>query len=188
MITNTEENWPEERVINLLENRLLRERRKKSRIRFLFTLIISGIIVYVLFNLIIGIAIVQGNSMKPNLVEGNVALFYRISRNYDRNDLVIFPSSEDLLIKRVVAIAGDTVDIDDSTGTLLINGIAQNDEMIIGKTYSRKAGISYPVTVPVGSIFVLGDNRENALDSRDIGVIPTNKLIGKVVFVIKSEF
>ena len=124
--------------------------------------------------------------MKPNLTSGSAALFLRHS-TYKKNDIVIFKPSgkEELLIKRVVAVAGDKVDIDDKAGTLLINGATQQEDTIIGKTYKRDGGVTFPLTVPNGCVFVLGDNREVAMDSRNLGTINTQSLIGKVVFEIK---
>lgn len=188
MEMNSGTNYSEERIRNCFEKRLLSERRKKNRIRLCISLIIIGILVYILFDMIAGIAVVQSDSMKPNLVAGDIVLFYRLKHNYNRNDIVIFPEEKgnELLIKRIIAVTGDTVDIDNKTGTLLINQIAQKEEEIIGNTYAREGGIAFPVKVPKYDVFVLGDNRDVALDSRDFGTISKKKIIGKVIFVIRK--
>jgi signal peptidase I len=181
---------PEEKELqSLFEKRILKECRKKSRIRLCRDLIITAVVVFILFSVIAGIAVVQGDSMKPNLTNGSIALFYRLSGTYKKNDIILFKPSgkNDLLIKRVVAVAGDKVDIDDKAGTLLINGNIEQDDTIKGKTYPRDgSSVKFPLTVPNGCVFVLGDNREVALDSRNLGTIDVKSLMGKVVFEIKK--
>lgn len=173
--------------LSFFKKRILRERRKKSLFRLCFKIVITSIIVLVLFGFVAGIAIVQGDSMRPNLTNGSLALFYRLNDTYERSDIVIFkPSNKDeILIKRVVAVEGDTVDIDNETGKLMINGIIQKEDTIIGDTYQSEGEVTYPLIVPKDCVFVLGDNREVALDSRYLGTINNNNLIGKVVFEIK---
>lgn len=178
----------EKTVLSFLDKYIQKELRKKRRHRLYRDLIMTAAIIYILFNIITGIAVVQKESMNPNITAGSITLFYRLERNYKRNDIVIFrtPYSEELLIKRIVAVEGDNVDIDNETGALLINDNIQEENFIIQKTYSREGGVTFPLSVPAGSVFVLGDNREVSLDSRDFGTINTANLVGKVVFEIKS--
>lgn len=160
------------------------ERRERGRRRFCLDLLITAAAVFVLFRVIAGIAVVQGDSMKPNLTNGSVILFYRLENSYKRNDIVILKvdGRKNFLVKRVAAVAGDRVDIDDKTGTLLVNGADRQKETMNGKTYTRDGGVTFPLTVPSGCIFVLGDNREAALDSRSFGAVTVDSLVGKVFF------
>jgi len=188
MIVDNKRMEPEGKELqSLFEKHILRECRKKSRYRLCRDLLITAVVVFVLFHVIVGIAVVQGDSMKPNLTNGSFALFWRHS-TYVRNDIVIFnpPGKAELLIKRVVAVAGDKVDIDNKAGALLINGVIQQKDTIIGKTYLRDGGVTFPLTVPNGCVFVLGDNREIALDSRNLGTIDAGRVLGKVIFEIKK--
>lgn len=173
---------------SIFDERIRQERRKKSTFRLCLDLFVTAAVVFLLFSVIAGIAVVQGDSMKPNLTNGSAAVFFRLDHNYRRNDIVIFQPAgkNDLLIKRVAAVAGDKVDIDDKTGTFLVNGTAEQGSPSIGKTFSRSGGVTFPFTVPNGCVFVLGDNRETALDSRVIGTVGTGDIIGKVVFEIKT--
>lgn len=177
-----------EGVQGVFEKRIRLERKKKSRIRLCVDLVLTAAAVFLLFSVITGIAVVQGDSMKPNLTNGSAALFFRLDHTYRRNDIIIFrpEGKNETLIKRVAAVAGDKVDIDDKTGTFLINGTAEQASPAIGKTFSRSGGIAFPFTVPKGCVFVLGDNRETALDSRVIGTVGTGDIIGKVFFEIKA--
>lgn len=166
------------------EKRIAEERRKKSRHRFCLGLIITVSAVFILFRIIAGVAVVQGDSMKPNLTNGSVIFFYRLESACKRNDIVIFKVAgrKNFLVKRVVAVAGDRVDIDNKTGTLLVNGVDRQKETMNGKTYTRDDGVAFPLTVPSGCIFVMGDNREDALDSRSFGAVTVDNLVGKVFF------
>lgn len=172
----------------VFEKRIQKERREKNRFRLCFDLIVTAAVVFVLFSVIFGIAVVQGDSMEPSLTSGSLALFYRLDHTYRRNDIVLFRPNgrNELLIKRIVAVAGDTVDIDDQSGTLRINGTAEQEDTVVGKTYSREGGATFPLKVPDGCVFVLGDNREAALDSRSIGTIGARDVVGKVLFEIKK--
>lgn len=81
------------------------------------------------------------------------------------------------LIKRVIGVEGDIIDIKD--GYIYLNGNKQEEEYVNGMTYPGGA-ISYPIEVPAGKVFVLGDNRERSSDSRDLGFMDINQLKGKV--------
>ena len=177
----------DEEFLSFFEERILKERKKKSRNRLFLDLIITAVVVFVLFSVVAGLAVVQGDSMKPNFTNGSVALFYRLNHTFATNDIVIFyPAGEDtLLIKRVVAVAGDIVDINEKTGELMVNNVIQENDTILGKTEVRDGGVTFPYTVPAGSVFVMGDNREVAADSRDFGAVETKRLLGKVTFEIK---
>lgn len=174
----------EDSLTVFLEKSVEKERRKKSRHRLCLDLAVTAAAVLVLFRIVCGIAVVQGDSMEPSLTNGNTVFFYRLETAYQRNSIVIFmpPGQKGLLIKRVVAVAGDRVDIDDKTGTFLVNGVSRQEEAANGRTYQRSGGIAFPFTVPKGCVFVLGDNRETALDSRSFGAVGINSLVGKVFF------
>ena len=170
-----------------LEQIIQKERRRKTRFYVLRDLIVTVAAVGLLFGIILGIAVIDGDSMEPGLSNGNIVVFNRLATAYEKNDIIIFqsPADHEVLIKRVVAAAGDVVNIDISTGTLYVNDAAQDNIKVSGKTYPRGGGPGYPYTVPAGTVFVLGDNRENALDSRDFGVVSTKDIIGKVIFELK---
>jgi signal peptidase I len=173
-------------LLLFFDRRISAEHKKKNRHRLYCELVITAAVIILLFKIIAGIAIVCGDSMNPSLSNGNVVLFYRLDNTYRRNDIVIFQHAggNQLLIKRVVAIAGDKIDIDDKTGTLLVNGSSPKGP-VEGGTYKRDSDIKYPFTVPDNCVFVLGDNREAALDSRSLGAIKTNSLLGKVFFEVR---
>ncbi len=168
---------------SLLEQYILKEHRKKNILRLAAELIGTVAVVFILFQVVAGIAVVRGTSMEPTITNGSLAVFYRLDSHYKKNDVVLFrsPVENELLIKRVAAVAGDRVDIDDRRGVLLVNGVVQKSDTAVGKTYTRQNGVEFPLTVPNDCVFVLGDHRETALDSRNLGTISDKRLVGKVV-------
>lgn len=101
--------------------------------------------------------------------------------------MVIIDALEKPIIKRVIATEGQTVDIDNSTGTVYVDGEELDNtqfDVDNGITYTSDQDASrFPLTVPEGCVFVLGDNRVVSLDSRyaEVGTIPTEKILGKSV-------
>ena len=138
--------------------------------------LIIALALILVFSFVIGISLVSGNSMYPTLHDGQPVLYVRFIKNYSRGDIasVRMPSDE-YLVKRIVAIEGDTVDIRD--GVVYINGSPLDG---YGYTYAG-VGNKYPVTIQNGQIFVLGDNREISVDSRAFGPISTSQTRGKIV-------
>ena len=118
-------------------------------------------------------------SMQPTLMEGDRILINRLTyhfRDPRSGDVVVFDSpineSEDL-VKRVVAVEGDEVAIQD--GSLFVNGVAQEEPYLLEQDFQGEEG---ETVVPAGHLFVLGDNRNNSGDSRIFGPIPADSIIG----------
>jgi len=126
---------------------------------------------------------IPSDSMAPTLRPGDQVLVDKLAyRDGDmpaRGDLVVFhdPRTAEITLKRVVAVAGDTVGIED--GSLAVNGRRPfepyADQKAIDSVYFG------PVTVGKGRFFVLGDNRANSVDSRSFGAVSTDRLIGRVL-------
>jgi signal peptidase I len=127
---------------------------------------------------------VTSGSMSPTLTTGDHVLIDKLSgrwRTPEVGDLVVFrePQGGQLAVKRIVALEGQTVALED--GVLQVDGAPRHESQV------DLAGVDSvyfgPVTVPVGSVFVLGDNRGDSLDSRTYGAIPAAELVGRVLFV-----
>lgn len=163
-----------------LEEKIQAIRRKKSRIKLVSSLLTTAAVVYLLFGVVFGLAIVQGDSMQPSLQSGDIVVFFRLSRSYKTDSIVLVDNKEGSdYIKRVIASSGQTIDIDDENNTVLINGEEKKELYARGKTV-KKTGAEYPLTLEKNQYFVLGDHRENSIDSRNYGCV-TNKQIGGVV-------
>ena len=131
---------------------------------------------------------VRNISMMPTLYEHDRMILRSIFYTPDRGDIVVLSRHDvedgNALVKRVVALAGDVVDIDTASGLVYVNGIALHEPYTSELTH-RVGNIGFPFTVPAGHVFVLGDNRNRSMDSRDmeLGAVDEREIIGQVVAV-----
>lgn len=122
--------------------------------------------------------------MKPTLQDGDKVVVSTMGYKAQKGDVVVLSSTEGLkkpIIKRVVAVAGDTVDINFTTGVVTVNGI---EEHYTDELTTQQFDVAFPLTVPEGTVFVLGDNRGVSLDSRStqVGCVDERLIVGKVLF------
>lgn len=125
-------------------------------------------------------------SMKPNIKDGDMVLSYRWDKRFNANDVVAYSYDNEMTCSRVIAVAGDSVDI--KADGLRVNGNKVQDDYAVGETTQVKdKGITFPLTVPEGKVFVLGDNRTLAVDSRIFGCVDIDKTQGKVIGVFRHR-
>lgn len=151
---------------------------------FLFALIIVVLIMTFCFRLVD----VDGSSMLQTLQDGDKVVVTGLNYEPQVGDIVIIShgvSLDKALVKRVIAVGGQTVDINSETGDVIVDGIVLDEPYINGKTVAE-GDVEFPVEVTEGTVFVLGDNRPISKDSRsqDVGLIETDSIIGKVQFRI----
>ena len=151
--------------------------------------LLAGILM--IFSLCFRIVIVSGPSMNNTLMDGDWILlisnvFYR---DIGRGDIIV-ASKDDFkdgepIIKRVIATEGQMVDIDFHRGIVYVDGVALDEPYALSPTYMSE-GVSFPIIVDSGCVFVMGDNRNNSKDSRsnEIGLIDKREIIGKAVFIL----
>ena len=156
--------------------------RKQHWLRTAVGLVILFIIALVVFRFVAGISFVKGDSMLPTLENGEMKAYIRIVPEYKRGDIVSvrMPSGE-YYVKRIMAVGGDVVDIRD--GKLYVNDEELDESYVQGITEVPENGITLPYTVEEGKVFVLGDNRENSVDSRTFGAVLIKEVQGKLLFV-----
>ena len=124
--------------------------------------------------------------MAPAIKDGDLVFFYRYtSAGYLPQDVIVLEYNGQRQARRVVATAGDTVDITENG--LVINGAQQHEPEIHHKTERYQDGVSFPLTVPERQVFVLGDNRTDSTDSRKYGCIRIEDTLGKVMTVIRRR-
>ncbi|HEY3423995.1 MAG TPA: signal peptidase I [Negativicutes bacterium] len=152
---------------------------------WIVSILIAVVLAFFIRYFIVELYMVEGPSMRPTLVNSErlvVNKFIYRFKTPERGDVLVFryprdPSRD--FIKRVVAIAGDTIEVKD--GRVFVNGQLLNEPYILEKTRG-----SYALnTVPEGHIFVMGDNRNNSEDSRfpDVGFVPLELIKGKAIMV-----
>ncbi len=152
--------------------------------------LISALLICVLvFVFVLRVMDVHGTSMFPTLNNGDKVLVSDLFYEPARGDIVVFKkdSYDDnkALVKRVVAVAGDVVNIDFEKGVVYVNGEALEEDYIDVLT-TTKIDFIGPQTVPDNCLFVMGDNRNASTDSRDkrIGMVDKRLVIGKVLLVV----
>ena len=169
------------------------EKQKRESGRDLYewvqALVCSVLVVVVIFTFVIRLIGVDGHSMVPTLQNGDrlLVLNSMLFDDYKYGDSVVLRKDsflEDPIVKRVIAVENQTVDIDFSTGSVYVDGVLLKEDYINELTFLEE-GTEFPLTVPKGSVFVMGDNRNHSSDSRDsrLGTVDTRYVIGKAVFL-----
>lgn len=147
------------------------------------------IILLVMFTFLARPIGVRGDSMNPGLSDGDWVLVSPISGQAERGDIIITGQPnviQQTIVKRVIAIEGETIYIDFDTGEVYVNGEMLNEPYIMEQT-RKKYDVLFPITVPEGCVFVMGDNRNNSLDSRSwgVGFIDERYIMGEVRFKLR---
>jgi len=123
--------------------------------------------------------------MNPAVKDGDLVIFYRFDKKYRAGDLILLSFQGKKQVRRVIATAGDTVDI---TGDgLMINGALQQEHGIYQKTQRYAQGVSFPLVLEEGQVFVLGDAREGAADSRIYGPVNAKNTQGTVITIFRRR-
>jgi len=148
--------------------------------------IICGILIFMFIGRPIG---VEGKSMLQTFKHDDRVVISNLFYTPDNGDIIVFQSPSELfehpLVKRVIAVAGQTVHIDFEEGNVYIDDVVIYEPYLTTVT-SARYDFEEPVTVPDGYVFVLGDNRNSSIDSRDnaVGLVDTRYILGKVLLVI----
>jgi len=135
--------------------------------------------VLLIFTVIYGLHYNVEPGMNPAVKDGDLIMYYRWDKRYKSGDLILVNFQGQKQVRRVIATAGDTVDITEEG--LVINGAPQQEPGISQKTERYEDGIDFPVTIGENKVFVLGDARENATDSRIYGPVDIGDTQGKVI-------
>ena len=152
---------------------------------FDFVATVAGAIAAVMLILVFlfRVVTVDGQSMVPNLHHGDRLILTDVTTRYKQGEIVVISrANDDPLVKRVIAVGGDTIDLRD--GNVYVNGVQLDEPYIDQETYDYSPGPpDFPLTVPYGYVFVMGDNRGNSLESRafEVGLIDTHRILGKML-------
>ncbi len=177
----------EEYNITLVDDQAQEKKKNDEKINVfeVFQAVISALVVItILFTFAFRVVSVDGVSMKPTLQHKDKIVVSTVGYEPQVGDVVVIAGTDGLkepIVKRIIAVGGDKVDINFTTGVVTVNGVEEDysDELTL-----QQFDIAFPITVPDGSVFVLGDNRGNSLDSRStrIGCVDERLIMGKVLF------
>ncbi len=165
-------------------NRLRYKRRYsrtlKSTVAILIVVAAAAILVATLWMPVLRI---YGTSMVPTLEDGQIVVSVK-SSSFEPGDIVAFYHGNKLLIKRFIAGPADWVDID-ADGNVSVNGTVLDEPYIAEKAYGE-TNITLPYQVPDNRYFLMGDNRDVSVDSRNtaVGCVSDEQIVGRVVFCI----
>ena len=164
-----------------------KKKGKKDKISVfeIFESVVAALVVVTLvFIFCFRVFSVEGPSMRPTLESGDRVVVSTIGYKPEQGDIVVISGTQGIkkpIVKRIIAVAGDKVDINFTTGIVTVNGV---EESYSQELTTQQANVAFPIVVPEGTVFVLGDNRDLSKDSRssDVGCIDERMIVGKVLF------
>ena len=165
-----------------MNKRLLRkyDGKKQGWLRGAKKFIFLFIAVFLIFRFVIGFSVVKGDSMEPTLHKGEAVVYSRLTSNYQCGDVVSvrIPSGE-YYVKRLIAVEGDNIDL--RNGKVYVNGELLDEPYTQGETLPQEDIVKYPYNLQQDQVFVMGDNREESMDSRSFGVVGERQIKGKLL-------
>lgn len=158
-----------------------KERYGKTLRSTVYALITVAAIAVLVATLALPVLQIYGSSMTPSLEDGEIVVSIKTA-DFEKKDIVAFYYNNKILVKRVIATAGEWVELD-KEGNLYVNG-ELIDEPYIKEKALGECDIEMPYQVPEGRIFVMGDHREVSIDSRSsvVGCVAEEQVVGKLVF------
>ena len=188
MLMNDEKRIPTEETAEGKEEAVNVHKEIYEWIQCLVVALICCVLIFVFVARVIDVV---GHSMVPTLQDGDKIVITRLAGEYERGDIVVLRKETfkpDPIVKRIIAVAGQTIDIDFENGIVYVDGEALDEPYVNELTYDTEDFLTYerPVVVPEGCVFVMGDNRNNSTDSRKatIGCVDTRYILGKAIFRI----
>ena len=157
---------------------------KREILEWLESIVFALVVAIFLFTFVVRLAAVEGHSMEPTLYAQDRLIIRTIGYEPEIEDIVVIEKPDmEPLVKRIIAQQGQQIDIDFEAGVVYRDGVALEEPYTLEPTY-RQDDVQFPVTVPGGCVFVMGDNRNHSTDSRDtmVGMVPVEYIVGEAVF------
>ncbi len=172
-------------TLTQLEAELDRENRKRQYRgelgKMAGILIVIGCALALVADMMLPVLQVNGTSMSPTLRKGDIVISMR-GAEFTRGDMVAFYHSDKILVKRVIGLSGEWIDMN-SDGDVYIDGVLLQEPYLVEKAFGE-CNIELPYRVPKGKVFVMGDHRSVSEDSRSsrIDCVSQAQIIGKLKF------
>lgn len=177
------ESLPSTEAIRSELNRVRRRRAFGSTLRStIFTLVTVAAAAVLVAVLLLPVLQIYGQSMQGTLNNGDIVVCIK-GGEFRTGDVVAFYYNNKILVKRVIAGEGDWVDMDQD-GTVYVNNEKLEEPYLTNGTDYGDTNITFPYQVPEGKIFVMGDNRDVSIDSRNtaVGCVSDEQVVGRIVF------
>ena len=160
-----------------------RERYGKTLRSTIYALITVAAIAVLVAVLLLPVLQIYGVSMMPTLNDGDIVISVK-GADIENQDIVAFYYNNKILVKRVIAQAGEWVDMDEA-GNVRVNGKLLEEPYVEGKA-KGECDITFPYQVPEGKLFVMGDHRDVSVDSRNsaVGCVSEEQIVGKLIMCI----
>ena len=152
-------------------------------ITFFVKLGVTAAVVMILLVFVVGIYVNHTNLSYPMIKDGDLCLTYKMAK-LSEGDEIVYMDGDKVRFGRIVAMPGDTVDINDEA--VLVNGYGVYEDTVYPTT-KEGSSIDYPYTVPTDTVFVLNDYRSDPSDSRKLGGIPLSETKGKVIMLLRRR-
>ena len=153
---------------------------------FLVRLFLLITVIGILFGVVFGLTPMANADMQPAVCAGDLMLYYRLDKNLNSDDVVVFQKEGIQYTGRIVAVPGDVVEITDES-ELMVNKNTVMEDNIFYTTPAYDSEVEYPLALKEDQYFILCDNREGAKDSRSFGVVDTSEIKGKVINIVRRS-
>ena len=173
--------------IEELEAEISRKKRKQNQHHLLrsaiYALITVAAVTALIAVLFMPVLKTYGGSMSPTLLEGELVAVIKTDKA-EAGDIIAFYYNNKIFIKRVIALGGSTVDVDED-GNVFVDGVRLDEPYVEERSFGN-GDVEFPCDVPAGQYFVLGDNRLSSADSRSsiLGTISPDDVLGRVIFCV----
>lgn len=182
----------EEKTVKTIKSIFKKKDKKKEKKPFIDELLdwlksfaLVFVVIILIFTFIAKTAIVHGHSMNDTLDDKDFLLLWSLLYTPQQGDIIAANCEglNEVIVKRVIAVGGQEVNIDFSTGTVYVDGEVLDEPYIKNLTLNDELAFNYPITVDEGYYFCMGDNRQNSKDSRhpDVGLVSRDDILGKAI-------
>ena len=189
--SKAKEAGPRTKEAEKIEKKINRsERSVKEYQSFILRLGAFILAIWLLFFVVIGIMHMPSEDMYPRIDAGDFILYYRLDTSVKAQDIIVIEKTTDegrgVFVSRVVAVAGDTVEITEDN-RLCVNGNIMIERNIFYSTAEYPGYVEYPLTLKEGECFVLADSRNGGTDSRYFGPVQKDEICGTVITIIRRN-